>query len=503
MIANDNHSASTATSTATNTASASAPAPVPAAAPVTTIQSISSPQNNIGSVLHRTQDRGALTIDDTILNKTRPHAGFKPEELLSLSSSLSSTNDDRSQIWDEYVANIHENEFEAKRMAQMAAETDPVLISRNVIPDIWHYICGLAIVIYVSLVLVFRGLFIWSPEVFSDSSFREVAPAHTEEDGSCGTSIGTTVADGVLSWQDDDKYKNISWISMTALLLTGIKKMISLLNNGLDKRRRSVLYCVMTVNLISAHSHFLIATGALPVWRSCFGRTMHAARWAEWTALVILMMVIMVALDCSSKTGIIRRAAPQALSVIFGLASTLCCQVGDEHGHCAYFDRLRDEGTSEPWSFSKYMIPSGRTRSFDWNIALLLVSCICFLDIFNLLRESLVSKLHTVASAQAVLLTCACTVTWSCFVVVYLLGMLNLPWFDFYRESCAYTITDVLAKILYAEILCTVHLSNLSPEEWYKAELVLKEKANEAQRHFLRYALIPVVKPHISLGPQD
>ena len=51
---------------------------------------------------------------------------------------------------------------------------------------------------------------------------------------------------------------------------------------------------VITINLLAASSHFLIAMGAMPVTRSFAGRHMHSARWAEWCVLVPVLMILML-----------------------------------------------------------------------------------------------------------------------------------------------------------------------------------------------------------------
>jgi hypothetical protein len=387
-----------------------------------------------------------------------------------------------SHGWDEYVANQEDDENESAHLRQMAAENDPALASRNALPDVWHYACGIGLCTYVTCVSTFKSY----PDMFGDAALLP-----------------------------DERYQNVSWMSCTGLLVAAFKNCMAISNSHhLDRKRRSVLNCMLMVNCISAHAHYLIATGALPVWRSCFGRTMHAARWSEWTALVTLMMIVTVALDCDSKRAIVRGTLPQSLSVIFGLASTLTCQLGGDAHHCsvnfpslygshsstaatsAYEpsddhaamsdDAASTAGSGDGWSFQSNVLPAERSMGFELGVCALVVSCLFYCDIFRICRVAIFARLHTAASAQAVLLALACTFTWSTFVVVFMMGCLNLSWFNDYVESCMYTATDVLAKIMYAEVLSGVHLSNLSPEEWYKAELVLRERANEAQRHFLR-----------------
>ena len=75
-------------------------------------------------------------------------------------------------------------------------------------------------------------------------------------------------------------------------------------------------------------------------------------------------------------------------------------------------------------------------------------------------------------------LALACTFTWSTFVVVFMMGCLNLSWFnDYVRLHAA---TDVLAKIMYAEVLSGVHLG-LSPEDGTKPSSCSKAGQRSAE----------------------
>ena len=50
-------------------------------------------------------------------------------------------------------------------------------------------------------------------------------------------------------------------------------------------------FSIIVVNSIAAHSHFIMSLGAAPVFESCWGRTMHTARLAEWIPNVFLLAV--------------------------------------------------------------------------------------------------------------------------------------------------------------------------------------------------------------------
>lgn len=82
---------------------------------------------------------------------------------------------------------------------------------------------------------------------------------------------------------------------------------------------------VLLTNLISLHTHWLIAAGASPLFRNCFGRKMHWIRWGQWGSTIILLMVTIHALDCPSRWDLVRSTACQVLSIAFGLLSSLLC----------------------------------------------------------------------------------------------------------------------------------------------------------------------------------
>ena len=402
---------------------------------------------------------------------------------------------------------------------QMVIDADPRLRKRNLLADIWQYACGGAIAMYIATCLLFRGYLGVPMETFSDEALRE-----------------TNGGGDLLSWDRDKAYRDVSFVSFVALLVSGFKTCSILFSsNKLDSRRRGVVYCILTTNAVAAHAHFLIFQGAMPVWLSCHGRPQHAARWAEWIALVCLIVTIMRALDCGDRKEVFRAALVQFVSIVSGMASSMMCQLADGTGHCAqhfdwwdggggggddddddalqcagaeghdgeygdcqaaaavssveYLSSPPPSSSSSAWSFRTHVIPNYERRSgaFNWSLVVLGFACVAFFDVFRLFFLAMRSeRVHTTASTQSVLLTCGATLTWSLFVVVYSLGALNLRWFTPYVEASCFTFTDVVAKLIYTEVLGRLHLASMSPGEWYKAQLATKERANQAQRSFIR-----------------
>ena len=57
-----------------------------------------------------------------------------------------------------------------------------------------------------------------------------------------------------------------------------------------------------------------------------------------------------------------------------------------------------------------------------------------------------------------------------------------------------FTLLDFAGKFVFVNIISEAHLVSMSPVEAFRAQVKLKEKANEAQRQFLRYVFHEVGK---------
>jgi signal transduction histidine kinase len=99
------------------------------------------------------------------------------------------------------------------------------------------------------------------------------------------------------------------------------------------------------------------------------------------------------------------------------------------------------------------------------------------------------------ASSNLVHVSVCCAISWSLVVGVYVLGCLNLSWFDPKTEFMMGTFLDFISKFMYANLLGDSHLHVQQLENIYMTQLQLKEEANKAQRQFLRYVFHEVRVP--------
>eukprot|EP00628_Pelagophyceae_sp_CCMP2097_P038821 CAMPEP_0184256912 /NCGR_PEP_ID=MMETSP0977-20130417/9056_1 /TAXON_ID=483370 /ORGANISM="non described non described, Strain CCMP2097" /LENGTH=934 /DNA_ID=CAMNT_0026562507 /DNA_START=47 /DNA_END=2846 /DNA_ORIENTATION=- len=283
------------------------------------------------------------------------------------------------------------------------------------------------------------------------------------------------------------------------------------------RARHAPLECVVVINLISMLTHFMIATETMPVTVSIFGQRMHSARWAEWCSLVPLLMLLMHSLDppgplddAPKPEQALEPAAVRPFLSRYALASVLC-------------------QTASTWLgavCSLWQMP------LMLGLGIFLVSCLSFSHIFFVLANSRAALKVVLAAADATngaslaglpsstmhfskqvserqararqvkstLLTYVCTLTWSMFVAVYCVGMLQLVSHDV--ETILYSAVDVVAKCLYSAALGTAHSSVLSPEHALRRLLALEQEATLQRRRFLRYVMHEVRVPlnAVSLG---
>lgn len=388
-------------------------------------------------------------------------------------------------------AALHEDSDETTFIADKeSGEAVPIgvdLYPRNLMPLVWKRACGSAICAHFFMLTLF-GYF---PRILPSSVWF-----HEIRYGS-GTGLGSA------------DFKWASAIACACFIASAVRGLTSFL--FITPKQRPVIYCLTTVSIVSSHSHYIMARGALPILDTCWGRTMHTAHFVEWVPMVFLLMVVMNALDCEGFFQLQRSVFMVAGSVTFGAASSVCCQLaggsaaaaGGGGGNCAL--RHWEHRGAAPGDPYKLFVWRGTSSAYKLACGLMLLSCLTFLDLFRVLRE----RLHTTAKSTAAkhqrLLLQWMAATWTLFPVVYLLGILNLPWFSSSREELCYVVIDVLSKFMFANVLSEAHLQAMSPEAEMRADLELKHHANRAQRHFLRYVFHEVRVPlnTIKLGVES
>lgn len=133
------------------------------------------------------------------------------------------------------------------------------------------------------------------------------------------------------------------------------------------------------LNVMAGASHLLMTTDYLPIYTSCFGRTMHAARIAEWIPVVCFLTVICNALDCPDWHTFFRSSICQTISICGGCASIMSCHV---------IRTIQGKKTCGTEVDSAYYVA----------LFFLVVSFVFFLDIFRL---PLIRRPRTLAEQQA------------------------------------------------------------------------------------------------------
>ena len=236
---------------------------------------------------------------------------------------------------------------------------------------------------------------------------------------------------GVLNSYDKDQvFKQVSSLSAATFFASAIEAYTKLCYIK-DERQKGVLICVITINVISCHAHTNMALGLLPVFENCWGRRMNYARWAEWMSLVFLLMFVMHSLDCESRREMLWSIVAQGISVVTGFFASISCVLSPDNLCTTILDMTHLD--------NPYYITA---------VVMLTLSTIAYCDIFRVLYDRAVRPIDDVNRAQAMLLICWCTFTWTAFVAVYLMGVLNLEFFNERVESIMYTVVDVLAKFM-------------------------------------------------------
>ena len=269
----------------------------------------------------------------------------------------------------------------------------------------------------------------------------------------------------------------------------------SVLGDGSPSARARVapFTCIFVINVVSCASHAAIALDLLPRHVMFDGRVFHSARWAEWCALVPLLMVLMHALNFDPNgdedapvldAAAVRSIVAQEASTVLGCACSLwdppapvalACLLLSTAAYChifvvlgdvlakakAAYDEKREDrkGDRPAKSFSRDVAAAGRRLRL----------------------------------ARAALLTVVCAGTWTLFVVVYFSGLFRLvsPLY----EGLLYNVVDVVAKCLYAGALGAAHSRALSPEHALRRLLQFEVEATTQRRRFLRYVMHEVRVP--------
>lgn len=98
----------------------------------------------------------------------------------------------------------------------------------------------------------------------------------------------------------------------------------------------------------------------------------------------------------------------------------------------------------------------------------------------DLTHSTIIEQVEFMNSSMSLKLVVFCTITWTVKVVVYGFGVLNF--LSPTQEEVFQSVLDCVSKSVYARVLCTSHVSSVSPEGLLGQVLKMEEKANASIR---------------------
>lgn len=98
----------------------------------------------------------------------------------------------------------------------------------------------------------------------------------------------------------------------------------------------------------------------------------------------------------------------------------------------------------------------------------------------RLLPINIIQQVEFSNSTMALKLATFCTVTWTIKIGIYAAGVFNL--ISQTQEAVSQSIMDCVSKSIYARVLCSSHISVLSPEGLLARILRMEERANASIR---------------------
>ena len=371
-------------------------------------------------------------------------------------------------------------------------------VHKNLLPELCLPSCAIAFALYTG------------PHVLLRAPLMQFTPLHEEN---------LRLHDIMSYPKPDPAFARMCFLCSVAFVAAAVHSATALIFIRRGSAQRSVSACAVCINLTAAHAHWMMGAGHSPTFDSCFGRTMHATRFAEWLSTLFLMMVMTNALDCLSQRNLLIEACKQVASVALGFVANAACQLSGDLPSCPHnssnnrsnscaveIDSRHCRSSTAHWKHRGVLGPDDRewwlpsaiiqaSKAHQLNLLLLLASCWLYaswlLKVWNEWQERLReqragTEVGLAHATQAAVLRAFAATAWTMFPVVYFLGVFNVSWFPPNVELYAYSVVDLSTKFMYANVLCNANLLNLWAEDRARAQIVRKEKANEAHRQFLR-----------------
>jgi hypothetical protein len=123
------------------------------------------------------------------------------------------------------------------------------------LPDVWVHTCAIALIIYVGSLAAFGAL----PGGGGAAASRLQDPKYMPEN-------------------NDATFKWVSELCAAAFVASAARNAGALVFLRRGSSQRAVVWCVVLINCVAAHAHWLMASGNAPVFDSCFGGRMHVKR---------------------------------------------------------------------------------------------------------------------------------------------------------------------------------------------------------------------------------
>jgi bacteriorhodopsin len=354
---------------------------------------------------------------------------------------------------------------------------------------------------------------------------------------------GKTCAQKLATVQYDYVFqKQVSVLIIGGLMSSFLLQLMQILSKRKKTaKEQTPLYCTAVVDAVAMFAQLSLFMNWFPVTVSAYGRVWHIARWAEWVAIVPVLMIMTHALDIRHPKDIEHMwfsTLCQLSAVGFGGAASCtdnvklsqifmlfaCIFYVDIYfrvylAYQRYKDYRKLKARKEEMcrtnslraniqknlhsqaQYMKYMDPTGTSSNVYDTAAEIVRDKLASLDTMigqlpleeNRFEDSIFDIQNT-RTLTSVLVTFTCATMWTCLVVLNFLGCLNMISVDF--ENVAYSVLDVFTKVLYAQILCFSHESAMYSEESVLSTIIfLEEHTASCLQQFLGCVRSSLVSP--------
>jgi CheY-like chemotaxis protein len=351
----------------------------------------------------------------------------------------------------------------------------------------WNIGCIISSIIFILYILIFK-FFGFSGE---NNIFCELNQFFYNPNIHSSSSLSSSS----ISWNDDESLKWLSSLASIAFAASASRCFIMLL--FVTQQERPVIFCVILMNGIASFSHYFYAIELFPPIDSCYGRKIHTIRYAEWASLFFLITFAINKLN-NMKKKLISDCFLHVFSVILNVTSLSChLNWGNDNiitsdGH---WKHRGIDSPNESWLTLKALIYS--SNSYKISLLFFMLSCILHYriikKIYNEIRNAQMKKNGQDGFTTLFYVSISFKCSILLIFMIRIFGMFNL--ISYQNELLLKFILDFIIMFSFSNLLADSHLRVQSLESKFQEQLVLKDEANEAQRHFLRYVFHEIRVP--------